>query len=152
MYKRSKVTKRKNSKHKNSKHKNSKKLMRKQSKHKHSNKHYKHKGGYGAGAGPLGYAWVGKDMSTWPGVAGVPGQSNFLPLSKLGVPTGGPELPENTSEANLVNSMQGGGIIPQDLVNFGRSLTGGVQGLVYGYNGVERPYSTYPLPTTQNLL
>ena len=40
-------------------------------------------------------------------------------------------------------------LVPQDLVNFGRSLTGGVQGALYGFQGVDRPYSTFPSPTTQ---
>ena len=106
-------------------------------------------GGFGPGAGPLGYAWVGKDVSTWPGVAGVPGQSNFLPLSKDGVPAGLMDPAISTR-----NNVQGGGggltdLLPQDLVNFGRSLTGGVQGMVYGYQGVERPYSTLSSPTNQ---
>jgi len=116
------------------------------------------RGGFGAGAGPLGYSWVGKDVNTWPGVAGVPGQSNFLPLSKYGVPAGNSQqLPENTSEANIKNifGQKGGSltdIIPQDLVDFGRSLTGGVQGAIYGYQGVERPYSTYSSPVVQNAI
>jgi len=117
-------------------------------------------GGFGPGAGPLGFAWVGKDVNTWPGVAGVDGQSNYLPLSKVGVPAGNFQPPENTSQENLVNKFGGGGqqgggltdIIPQDLVNFGRSLTGGVQSAIYGYQGVERPYFTDPLPTSQNAM
>ena len=119
----------------------------------HKNRRTRHRGGYGPGAGPLGYAWVGKDVNTWPGVRGVDGQSNYLPLSKYGVPAGGFEPPMNTSEANMTNkSMQGGGLmdlVPQDIVNFGRSLTGGVQGAIYGFQGVDRPYSTFSSPTTQ---
>lgn len=122
---------------------------------KYKRKHIRHRGGYGPGAGPVGFAWVGKDPNTWPGVAGVDNQSNFLPLSKYGVPAGAPHPPENTSELNIKNNstMRGGGglmdLVPQDIVNFGRSLTGGVQGAIYGYQGVDRPYSTYPSPTTQ---
>ena len=130
------------------KHKKSRK-SRKQSK-----RRTRHRGGYGPGAGPIGFAWEGKDPNTWPGVAGVAGQSNFLPLSKYGVPAGTFEPSMNTSEANLTNkSMQGGSglmdLVPQDLVNFGRSLTGGVQGALYGFQGVDRPYSTFSSPTTQ---
>jgi hypothetical protein len=46
----------------------------------------------------------------------------------------------------------GGGLtnlFPQDLVNFGRSLTGGLEGIYAGYQGEPRFDSTYPLPTEQ---
>jgi len=145
-----------------SKHKSMRSNKRKniRSKHKKNRKSHKqgkrrtrHRGGYGPGAGPLGYAWVGKDVNTWPGVRGVDGQSNYLPLSKYGVPAGAFEPPMNTSEANMTNkSMLGGGLmdlVPQDIVNFGRSLTGGVQGAIYGFQGVDRPYSTFSSPTMQ---
>jgi hypothetical protein len=107
----------------------------------------KYKGGYGPGAGPVGFAWKGENIGTWPGVAGVAGQSNFLPLSENGVPAGLLDPPVSTR-----NNLYGGGLtdlIPQDLVNFGRSLTGGIQGTIYGYQGVERPYSSYSSPTDQ---
>jgi hypothetical protein len=138
-------------KHSKSK-KNSKKVKSHNRRHKRSSRRMR--GGFGAGAGPLGFAWVGKDVNTWPGAAGVDGQSNFLPLSPNGVPAGAFNPPENTSEENMTNKFgqQGGGLtdlIPQDLVNFSRSLTGSVQGAIYGYQGVERPYSTYSSPTTQ---
>jgi hypothetical protein len=106
-----------------------------------------YKGGYGLRAGPVGFAWKGENIGTWPGVAGVPGQSNFLPLSENGVPAGFIDPPISTR-----NNLYGGGLtdlIPQDLVNFGRSLTGGIQGTVYGYQGVDRPYSSYSSPTEQ---
>jgi len=105
------------------------------------------RGGYGPGAGPLGYAWLGKDVCTWPGVARVDGQSNYLPLSKYGITAGLPDSPMSTS-----NRQYGGGLtdlFPQDLVNFGRSLTGSVQGAVFGVEGVERPYSTISSPYIQ---
>jgi hypothetical protein len=108
------------------------------------------RGGYGPGAGPLGYAWLGKDVHTWPGVAHVDGQSNYFPLSKYGITTGLPDPPMSTSTIN--NRQYGGGLtdlLPQDLVNFGRSLTGSVQGAVFGVEGVERPYSTISSPYIQ---
>ena len=132
-------------KHKRSSHKRSSHLHKRSS---HLRKRHHLKGGYGPGAGPLGFAWVGKDVNTWPGVAGVDGQSNYLPLSKDGVPAGLLDPPISTR-----NSVQGGGglsdLMPQDLVNVGRSLTGGVQGIMFGFEGVDRPYSTFPLPTNQ---
>jgi hypothetical protein len=51
------------------------------------------------------------------------------------------------------NQFQNGGgilnLLPQDLVNFGRSLTGGIQGAYAGYQGEPRFDSTYPLPIDQ---
>ena len=108
------------------------------------------RGGFGPGAGPVGFSWNGNDVNTWPGVAGVDGQSNYLPLSKYGVPAGLPDPPMSTSTIN--NRQYGGGLtdlLPQDLVNFGRSLTGSVQGAVFGFEGVERPYSTISSPYIQ---
>jgi len=106
-----------------------------------------HKGGYGPGAGPLGFAWVGKDIGTWPGAAGVPGQSNFFPLSKVGVPAGPFDPPIST------RNMEGGGninsLIPQPLVDFGRSLTGTVQQGIYGVQGLNIPDSVHSSPTVQ---
>jgi hypothetical protein len=130
---------------------NKRKTMRIKLKNKKTYRRTRHRGGYGPGAGPVGFAWEGKDPNTWPGVAGVDNQSNFLPLSKYGVPAGGAlNLPENTSETNM--KMSGGGLsdlLPQDIVNFGRSLTGGLEGVLYGYQGVDRPISAYPSPTNQ---
>jgi hypothetical protein len=102
-----------------------------------------YKGGYGPGAGPLGSAWIGKDINTWPGVAGVPGQSNFLPLSKVGIPAGPFDPPIST------RNMNGGGLIPQPLVDFGRSLTGSVQETIYGLKGVNIPDNINSSPTNQ---
>jgi hypothetical protein len=57
----------------------------------------------GKAAGPVGLAWNGGDVSSWPGKAGLDGQSNYIPLSKEGVPSGNFELPVSTS-----NIMKGG--------------------------------------------
>ena len=57
------------------------------------------------------------------------------------------ELPISTRQSG------GSGIItrlmPQDFVNFTRTIQGGFTGLVDGWNGVDRQPSTYPLPTDQ---
>lgn len=51
------------------------------------------------------------------------------------------------------NQFQNGGgmlnLLPQDLVNVGRSLTGGLEGAYASYNGEPRFDSTYPLPIDQ---
>ena len=57
----------------------------------------------GKAAGPVGIAWNGGDVKSWPGKAGIDGQSNYIPLSKVGVPCGNFEPPQSTS-----NIMKGG--------------------------------------------
>jgi hypothetical protein len=120
-------------------------------------------GGWSSGwkapaGGPVGYPWKASP-SSWPGVAAAgdgisPGLntngttvSNHYPISSCGIPAG-PCNPPNSTR----NQDGGGGLsqlLPQDLVNLGRSLTGGVMGSVDSWRGVSRPASTYPLPTQQ---
>ena len=144
-YNKGKMTKRKNSSHKNSSSKRKVSRHHKTKKHHKAKRHHKKsfKGGFGPGACPVGFPWKGDNIGSWPGVAGVPGQSNYLELSKVGIPAG-PFDPPLSSRL-----MNGGGLIPQDLVNFGRSIMGSIQNTYYGTQGLERPDSTYPLPTTQ---
>jgi len=60
------------------------------------------------------------------------------------------ELPISTR-----NTRQIGGsrmltkLMPQDLLNFGRSIQGGFTGLMNGWNGVETQPSNNPMPTNQ---
>jgi len=140
------ITKRKRSqhKHKRSQHKRSqhKRSQHKRSQHKrsqHKRSQRKYKGGCG------GQAWNGGDIGKWPGVSG-PHDGNYYEYK--GVPSGlyDPPMPSNKQFQN------GGGMInllPQDLVNFGRSLTGGIQGAYASYNGEPRFDSSYPLPIDQ---
>ena len=51
----------------------------------------------------VGCSWNGYNVNRWPGIAGVPGQTNYLELSKNGVPSGATTLPVSTS-----NMMMGG--------------------------------------------
>lgn len=113
------------------------------------------------GSGALvGYPWTSSE-SSWPGVqsalgneAGCAGatKSNYLPLSKFGV-TAGPVDPPLSSR-NLVGGKRrkhkGGRkntLLPQDLVNFGRSLTSGASEVMVGWQGKEMPASWVPGPT-----
>ena len=72
---------------------------RRQSKHKkHTRHHKKQQGGFGPGAGPVGYAWT-PDAATWPGVLAANGgdtkgitMSNHLPLSPNGIAVGGVDI------------------------------------------------------------
>lgn len=135
----------KHNKRHNKTHKYAKKI------HKKTNK--KLKGGYGAGACPVGYPLEGKNIASWPGAAASAGantqgitMSNYYPLS----PSGGSlmNLPVSTR-----NRQFGGGrltaLVPQDLVNFGRSITSGAIGLMDSWEGQPTPISSNPFPTTQ---
>jgi hypothetical protein len=121
----SRINKRKNSKTRKTKGRHTKNKI-----------HRKYKGGQ---------AWNGGDIGRWPGVSG-PHDGNYYEYK--GSPSGlyDPPMPSNKQFQN------GGGMLnlfPQDLVNFGRSLTGGLQGAYDGYQGQPRFDSTYPLPIDQ---
>jgi len=93
----------------------------------------------------FGSPWEGGDIGKWPGVSG-PHNGTYIPYK--GIPSGpyDPAMPSNSQFQN------GGGLInliPQDLVNFGRSLTGGLEGAYSSYKGEPRFDSTYPLPIDQ---
>jgi hypothetical protein len=127
--KKSKTLKTKRSQYKRSQYKRSQ----------HKRSHRKYKGGCG------GQAWKGGDIGKWPGVSG-PHDGNYYEYK--GVPSGlyDPPMPSNKQFQN------GGGmlnLLPQDLVNVGRSLTGGIQGAYASYIGEPRFDSTYPLPIDQ---
>lgn len=62
-------------------------------------KHHRMRGGYGPGAGPVGYSWDGANPTTWPGVIAANGgdtqgatMSNFYKLSPNGVAVGGVDI------------------------------------------------------------
>ena len=147
-----KITRRKISKHsarksrmnksKKSKTRKTNRSFRKRSQHKrsqHKRRHRKYKGGC------VGQAWNGGNIGKWPGVSG-PHDGNYYEYK--GSPSGlyDPPMPSNKQFQN------GGGmlnLLPQDLVNVGRSLTGGLQGAYASYNGEPRFDSTYPLPIEQ---
>ena len=127
--------------------------IRKYTKKLHKKTNKKLKGGYGAGACPVGYSFKGKNIASWPGAAASVGanthgmtMSNYYPLS----PSGGSlmNLPISTR-----NSQFGGGrltaLVPQDLVNFGRSIKNSAIGLANSWEGQPSSISTNPFPTTQ---
>jgi hypothetical protein len=127
------------------------------------------KGGYGPGAGPIGYPW--KDVCTWPGVRGIDSQSNYLPLSPTGIQAGllDPQ-PMNMNTSNTIypfgavgggrrgrrkyiKNKKGGGMLtnlfPQDIVDFGRSLTGTSLNVYDGFKGTPPPLNRNPYPYVQ---
>ena len=128
----------------NSRTKNKNHKTKKHQKHHNKRRNHKktYKGGFGPGACPVGFPWQAGNIGSWPGVAGVPGQSNYLELSKVGVPAG-PFDPPLSSRL-----MNGGGLIPQDLVNIGRDFMYNVNSAYNAFNGYKAPVN--PSPYVQN--
>jgi hypothetical protein len=128
-------------------------MRNKSTKKRMRNKSKKMRGGYGKA---VGSPWNGGDVAH---------SSNFLPLSPNGITAGffkSPPIPSNPQfiggggrrRKNIYKKKQRGGsiatkIFPQDLVNLGRSLTGGINGIYNKFQGVPRADSTYPLPFEQ---
>ena len=109
-------------------------------------------------SGPVGYPWKASPAS-WPGVAAAgdgisPGLntngatvSNHYPVSSCGIPSGQCNPPNSTR-----NQDGGGGLsqfIPQDLVNLGRSLTGGIIGGVDSWSGSSSNCIIIPITDTK---
>jgi hypothetical protein len=143
------IHKMKKSSHKmKSRRKSSKRVTKKRRAHKNrrsTRRHMKNKIHRRYKGGNMGEPWSGGDVAKWPGVSG-PHDGNHYEYK--GSPSGmyDPPMPSNQQFQN------GGGILnllPQDLVNFGRSLSGGLAGVYDSYQGQPRFDSSYPLPTDQ---
>lgn len=128
----------------------------------------KMRGGFGRGSGPIGYPWKSDDASTWPGVKGIDSESNHLSLSKYGVPAGPFDPPISTTDLAIKGGKRktrkmckrktskrktskrkikkGGGLIPQDLVNLGRSFGFGIQNVASNFSS-SKSTPVNPLPT-----
>jgi hypothetical protein len=169
----SKITK-KGGKHIKSHRKGGKTLKRRVQRgdsHRHMKKsgrktrHYM-RGGFGAGAGPIGYAWNGNN-GTWPGVYASEGNntsgmtmSNFLPLNKLGAVVGGVDpalssrndIPHLTATASQVKAIQSGGkltdLLPSVVTNTGSSLMHQGKSIYSDFMGSPNA-PVNPLPTVQ---
>ena len=132
------------------------------------NRRNKMRGGFGPGAGPVGYSLDSGNISTWPGVGGNDqGMGNHYPLSASGTPSGLPDppissrgIPEPFSSSMKYggrkkrrhnNRQRGGGLIPQDLVNLGRSIQYGASSFVSKIMGdVNNPVN--PMPTKDQVI
>jgi len=125
-------------------------------------------GSCGCGAAPLmggmkmggsdpavvGPAWTGA-VSTWPGVSGVDGQTNNFALNSYPAPVdvqtqstserGGSIFPLDNVKylakggGRRKHIKKGGGLLPQDLVNMGRSIS-------YGFGSAYNALNGYPAP------
>lgn len=113
----------------------------------------------------VGAPWTGS-ISNWPGVAGQDGVTNHFAMNKyvpfdpvagvmqeragslfLGEYTGGSKKKSNKSKR--MSKKRGGGLIPQDLVNFGRTFTYGLGSAYNAINGYQQPVN--PLPYKDQL-
>ena len=139
--------------------------------HRKTHRRYRktYRGGFGPGAGPVGYPLVTGNISTWPGVAGNDqGMGNHYGLSKVGIPSGpfDPPISSRGIAEPFSSSFKygggrrrysrhsrrprrkykGGSIIPQDLVNLGRSVGHGITSMASKFVGaVNQPVN--PMPT-----
>jgi hypothetical protein len=117
------------------------------------------KGGGGVPAPLVGSSWT-PQISGWPGVAGLPGQTNYLSLNEY--KGGDPQTQGIQFNRDTMSPTKGGGrgrgrgkkggsgtLIPQDLVNLGRTLTYGLGSAYNNINGYAQPIS--PLPFQDQL-
>jgi len=100
----------------------------------------------------VGPPWTGA-VSTWPGVAGVDGQTNNFALNSYPAPVDpqtqsiserdGSIFPlknvEYLAKGGRRSIKKGGGFLPQDLVNMGRSIS-------YGFGSAYNALNGYPSP------
>lgn len=108
-------------------------------------------GGIGYIGNPtVGTPWTPK-INDWPGVAGKDGQTNFFPMAKYDKPYLQTQQVSERDQQTYMKDMNGGsrrrragGIIPQDLVNLGRSMVYGVGSAYNSLNGYPAPAN--PLP------
>jgi len=108
-------------------------------------------GGIGYIGNPtVGTPWTPK-INDWPGVAGKDGQTNFFPMAKYDKPYLQTQQVSERDQQTYMKDMNGGsrrrragGILPQDLVNLGRSMVYGVGSAYNSLNGY--PVPANPLP------
>lgn len=104
-------------------------------------RHYRMRGGYGPGAGPVGYAWK-SEPSTWPGEYASNGGntngmtfSNYYGYNQQGTGVGGLD-PAISTRGDLANlHYQSGGGMFQDLINLGDLSTYKVSDFFSKLNG-----------------
>ena len=111
-------------------------------------------GGGSANGALVGPPWTPK-IADWPGVGGKDGQTNYFSMNKYQVD---PQT-ETISERNQITytpqnggtrRSRAGGLIPQDLVNLGRSMVYGVGSAYNSLNGYATPVN--PLPYKDQLV
>jgi len=111
-------------------------------------------GGINNSGTPLvGSPWTPK-INDWPGVAGKDGQTNYFANNKYLVDPQTTMISERDQQTYMAGGgsrkRRAGGIIPQDLVNLGRSMVYGLGSAYNTLNGYSVPAS--PLPYKDQLV
>ena len=99
----------------------------------------------------LGTPWTPK-INDWPGVAGKDGQTNYFSNNQYLVDPQRSMISERDQQTYMLGGSRkrrAGGIIPQDLVNLGRSMVYGLGSAYNTLNGYPTPVS--PLPYKDQL-
>ena len=99
----------------------------------------------------LGTPWTPK-INDWPGVAGKDGQTNYFSNNQYLVDPQRSIISERDQQTYMLGGSRkrrAGGIIPQDLVNLGRSMVYGLGSAYNTLNGYPTPVS--PLPYKDQL-
>ena len=99
----------------------------------------------------IGTPWTPK-INDWPGVAGKDGQTNYFADNKYLVDPQRSMISERDQQTYMLGGSRkrrAGGIIPQDLVNLGRSMVYGLGSAYNTLNGYPTPVS--PLPYKDQL-
>jgi hypothetical protein len=113
-------------------------------------------GGSGLLKGGSTVALVGKpwtpEISGWPGVSGKTGETNYFEMNKYHVDPQTSMISERDQQTFMKGgrSKRGGGIVPQDLVNLGRSMVYGMGSAYNTLNGYPAPAN--PLPYKDQLV
>jgi len=103
----------------------------------------------------VGAPWTGK-ISDWPGVSGKDGQTNFYSLNEYkSVDPQTSMISERDQQTFMkggrkMRNKRGGGFVPQDLVNLGRSMVYGLGSAYNTLNGYATPAN--PLPYKDQLV
>jgi hypothetical protein len=98
----------------------------------------------------VGQPWT-SSIKDWPGVSGVQGVTNYFPLNQYKVDPQTQVMQERAGslftgvyKGGKKQKKRGGGLLPQDLVNFGRTFEYGLGSAYNAANGYSLPVS--PLP------
>jgi len=115
----------------------------------HRRRTHKYRGGYGPGATPYGSPYTAGNSSSWPGVAGNAGQSNYIARSPNGVPSGYPISADSNAPGLLRPAQTGGSSILTDITNVAREAASAVSHFGSTLRGVIPSMSSYPSVVTQ---
>jgi len=120
----------------------------------------------------VGSSWGGSSVNDWPGVNGISGDKNYnasyntnnniivkdpqlqMSMNDAGYKTmnskvGGYTYKKGKTASSNSNSIKGGGLVPQDLVNLGRDFSFNLKSAYNAFNGYNAP--TNPLPYKDQL-